>query len=418
MWTSKRRLLTRHTGVPHPGRHVRLLASGIYAAALLLVVPLAAQVPNDTASLTGTDTTSSPVPGDAPATARPASPTASGDAAAARAQAIRDSLDRAEAARNAKDGGWSRFPRPKGWAVLAVIFFGALGALAGDLVADGTRLDRWRRDDTGWTLGFPGRLLIGMVAAMIVVLGLRPPNASWPVLISTALAVGTASEAILLAVMASWKVRMAENETRRVRNAGMEQLEGLRVGMRAVHEAAVQGASGAGRALNGMESHPGAGLAEQVDRLAEQAKAEFLASTRHPAGEMPAAPPRVPSAREVHSRVFERSFTEVGDLGGRVFRTEAAAGRKEVVITYKVPDSDFSELLVDDVPIPSNGEGVHRAIVGPGEHSLHCRAQTRPNAEYEVEIADPAEARWKPDPPRTAAPSGIINDLQPFTTNG
>jgi len=109
---------------------------------------------------------------------------------------------------------------------------------------------------------------------------------------------------------------------------------------------------------------------------------------------------------------------KAGKRRDRTFRTEAAAGRKEVVITFKVPSSDFSQLLVDDVPIAPDGEGVHRAIVGPGEHVLHCRAQTRPNEEYEVEITDPEEARFKPDPPMAAAPSGIINDFFPFTING
>jgi len=115
---------------------------------------------------------------------------------------------------------------------------------------------------------------------------------------------------------------------------------------------------------------------------------------------------------------FEAIGFEADDFGAQSFRTEDAAGRKEVVITYKVPESEFSELLVDDVPISSDGNGVHRALVGPGEHMLHCRAQTRPNVEYEVEITNPEEARWKPHPPRAAAPSGIINDFHTFTING
>ncbi|HYJ78758.1 MAG TPA: hypothetical protein VEW03_04075, partial [Longimicrobiaceae bacterium] len=358
----------------------------------------------DTARSDRTETTLSAAPGSAPGVARPTP--AVERAAAVRARAAEDSIANAEIERNARDGGWGRFPGPWPLAVLVIVVLGALGALAGDLVADGTRLDRWRRDDTGWTLGFPGRLLIGVVTALIVVLGINPPNGSWPVLMSTALAVGAASEAILLAVMASWKARMAESETRRVRNAAVQKIEGMRVGMLAIHEAAAHGAT--------------AGLAAQVDRLAKQAKAELLAETVHPADVSPATPLVSSSNRKV---LMRDSFDVTGfagdDFGGAgAALAKGATGRKEVVITYKVPDTDFSELLVDDVPIAPDGEGVYRALVGPGEHVLHCRAQTRPKVEYEVEITDPEEARWKPVPPRRADSNGVINDFMTFNING
>jgi oxalate decarboxylase/phosphoglucose isomerase-like protein (cupin superfamily) len=92
--------------------------------------------------------------------------------------------------------------------------------------------------------------------------------------------------------------------------------------------------------------------------------------------------------------------------------------RKEVVIVYEVPSSDFKELLIDDVPIAPGNDGRFRALVRPGKHRLHCRARTRPDEEYEVEILDPEEARWRPDPPRAADPEGIINDFRAFHING
>lgn len=394
-------------------RSLAPLVLTLAAAALLLAGQLPAQVPANTTPPGATNTTSSTVRTDSPQAVRPAAAPA---AAGASTRTRGDSTGAAEMERNAKDGGWSRFPRPVGWAVATIILMGALGALAGDLVTDGARLDRWRRDETGWVLGYPGRLLIGVVVALIVVLGIKPPDGSWPMLISTALAVGAASEAVLLAVMASWKVRAAEFETRRVRNVAVEKIETMRVG---IHAATARPTTRAAATSHAMEAHHGDGLAEQVDRLAERAKAELLAETGQPATEPPASPLLAPAIRGGLVREsFGRNMPVAGIRAGGPLRTEAAVGRKTVVITYNVPDSDFAELRVDDVPIPSDGDGVHRALVGPGEHVLHCRAQTRPGVEYEVEITDPEEARWKPDPPRTAAPSGIINDFESFRING
>jgi hypothetical protein len=160
-------------------------------------------------------------------------------------------------------------------AVLAIILLGALGALAGDLVADGGRLDRWKRDDNGWLLGFPGRLLIGVVTALIVVLGLNPPGGSWPVLMSTALAVGAASEAVLLSVMASWKARMAEQEKERVVTTTANTIQGAREDVRAVSAAA----AGAGAEAKSFGASSETGVAEQIDRILARAQASVLAQS-------------------------------------------------------------------------------------------------------------------------------------------
>jgi hypothetical protein len=347
----------RHNATGRSFGFIGRLASAALVATLLAAHPLAGQATSDTTASPGTDTTTSAARVDSPrATPRQGS-SATDESVAARARAVEDSLAAAETARNAKDGGWGRFPRPIGWAVFAIIVLGALGALAGDLVADGTRLDRWGRDDSGWTLGFPGRLLIGVVTALIVVLGIRPPNGSWPVLLSSALAVGAASEALLLAIMASWKARIAENETRRVRNAAVEKIESVRVGIRAIQEAAARGAGGAGGALERAGGSATAGLGAQVDRLAERAKAEFLAETEHPAD---SSIPLV--SHSIRKAPMRDSFETTGfDVGGGT-SVLAAKGKKTQVIAHLVAGEDIETALItsDDEPDGVDFEGSAR----------------------------------------------------------
>lgn len=99
-------------------------------------------------------------------------------------------------------------------ALLVIVALGALGALAYDLAADGGRLDRIRRDDQGWTLGWIGKLVVGVVAALVM-LALNPWDGWWQ-LIGTALTAGIGGEAILLAIAAT---RAAEREAKKARDA-------------------------------------------------------------------------------------------------------------------------------------------------------------------------------------------------------
>jgi hypothetical protein len=90
-----------------------------------------------------------------------------------------------------------------------VALSGAIGAFAADLVTDGGRLERWRADASGWALGFLAKLIVGAVAALIL-LTLNPPGGSWLTLIGTALAAGVGGEALLLAIVAGRKADQAE----------------------------------------------------------------------------------------------------------------------------------------------------------------------------------------------------------------
>lgn len=101
-------------------------------------------------------------------------------------------------------------------ALLAMVVCGAVGAFASDLAADGGRLEWMKREENGWTLGFLGKLIVGSVAA-VVVLTINPPDGAWS-LIGTALAAGVGGEAILLAILASRRADRADDETRQVRD--------------------------------------------------------------------------------------------------------------------------------------------------------------------------------------------------------
>lgn len=287
---SIRSIEPRLPGAAPPARYSRRLASICAAVLLLVVAPLAAQTTDTTAQKSGAGATT---PGTTPrtdttpqksGTTQPGSPANSlvtPDSIrrrddSLRISALRDSLGVARK-RLEKPGGWGEFPGSAVTAVLAIILLGALGALAGDLVADGGRLDRWKRDDNGWLLGFPGRLLIGVVTALIVVLGLNPPGGSWPVLMSTALAVGAASEAVLLSVMASWKARMAEQEKERVVTTTANTIQGAREDVRAVTAAAAGAGAGAETKSFGPSSETG--VAEQIDRILARAQASVLAQS-------------------------------------------------------------------------------------------------------------------------------------------
>lgn len=103
------------------------------------------------------------------------------------------------------------FPAPLWLALLVTAAAGAVGAFAADLVTDGGRIEQWRRDEAGWSLGFVGKMIVGLVAA-VVFLTLNPPGNAWVALVGTALAAGVGGEAILLAIVASRRAQAAETD--------------------------------------------------------------------------------------------------------------------------------------------------------------------------------------------------------------
>lgn len=186
----------------------------------------------------------------------------------------------------------SGFPEPVWGALLTVMVSGALGAFAADLVTDAGRVERLRRDGTGWVLGFIGKMVVGSVAALIL-LTLNPPGESWLTLIGTGLAAGVGGEAILLAIVSARRTQQAENERDaakqnavRIANDAAEKIESFRV--LAVAAGGVRG-SGAGVGLESVrKAAPGdpspASSAEDaqslLDIFAERSKAEILATAR------------------------------------------------------------------------------------------------------------------------------------------
>lgn len=89
---------------------------------------------------------------------------------------------------------------------------------------------------------------------------------------------------------------------------------------------------------------------------------------------------------------------------------DPAEARKELVIEYEVPDSDFQELRLDGRRLRLVG-GTARARVAAGTYRLHARGITQPDREYSIKITAPEEAKWIPDPKRRADSRGRINDL-------
>lgn len=151
-----------------------------------------------------------------------------------------------------KDGGFSPY--------LLVPFLGALGGLAVDLLADGGRLDRWRRDEGGWVLGFPAKMFVGAVAAVITQ-ALSPASEPWR-LIGTALAAGVGGEAILLAIAnakradaAKKDAEQAREQTKQVNAVGKAELRQVEATAVAAHRA-VAGAGAAGTHRLGVDGAP------------------------------------------------------------------------------------------------------------------------------------------------------------------
>ncbi|MBB4637497.1 DUF4257 domain-containing protein [Longimicrobium terrae] len=186
----------------------------------------------------------------------------------------------------------SGFPEPLWGALLGVIVSGALGAFAADLVTDAGRIERVRREETGWALGFIGKMVVGSVAALVL-LTLNPPGESWLTLIGTALAAGVGGEAILLAIVSARRTQQAENErdvaedkAARIAHDAVEKIESFRV----LVTTAAEGHDFHGHAdlapgrPAGMDSLPASSSAGQfrglLDTFAERSTTEILASAR------------------------------------------------------------------------------------------------------------------------------------------
>jgi hypothetical protein len=120
-------------------------------------------------------------------------------------------------------------------ALAIIALCGALGAFAADLVTDGGRLDRWRSEPTGWGLGFVAKMIVGAVAALIL-LTLNPPGGSWLTLIGTALSAGVGGEAILLAIVAGRRADRAEAEAKAAGERESRTLSRAQATLRSVRE--------------------------------------------------------------------------------------------------------------------------------------------------------------------------------------
>lgn len=160
------------------------------------------------------------------------------------------------------------FPIPVWLALIVAGLCGAVGAFAADLVTDGGRIEQWRRDEAGWSLGFFAKMVIGLVAA-IVFLTLNPPGDSWPSLVGSALVAGLGGEAILLAVIASRRAQEMEHRAEEV----IARLEGVPAIVRAAGRERMLVPNDGGAALFADEAQ-GSTLQEVVDAYVDNAVAE------------------------------------------------------------------------------------------------------------------------------------------------
>jgi len=145
------------------------------------------------------------------------------------------------------DGG---FPLPLWLAFAAVALCGAAGAFAADLVSDGGRIERPTRTDTGWMLGWPGKLMVGAVAALVTLV-LNPPDRAWATLVGTALTAGAGGEALLLAIASKRQADAAEHDRDRAREqvrvitrTSHEQIEAARQSVLAAYRTHAEAPSG------------------------------------------------------------------------------------------------------------------------------------------------------------------------------
>jgi hypothetical protein len=221
----------------------------------------------------------------------------------------------------------SGFPEPLWGALLAVILSGALGAFAADLVTDAGRIEPVRREESGWTLGFFGKMVVGSVAALIL-LTLNPPGESWLTLIGTALAAGVGGEALLLAIVSARRTQQAENErdaaeesAARIAQDAAEKIESFRVlAITAAegHDLHADASFAPERLSVTDDSTPVLSSAERfrslLDTFAERSTAEILASARAETTRSITA-----AVRAILVRVLNRNDVDtrkLKDLGG------------------------------------------------------------------------------------------------------
>jgi len=165
------------------------------------------------------------------------------------------------------DGG---FPLPLWLAFAAVALCGAAGAFAVDLVSDGGRIERPTRTETGWILGWPGKLMVGAVAALVTLV-MNPPDRAWATLVGTALTAGAGGEALLLAIAARRRDDAAEHDRDRAR----EQAQVLVRTSREQIEAAGQSVLAAYRTHVGAPSgHPDGGTGDRFEGSVDGAFAQ------------------------------------------------------------------------------------------------------------------------------------------------
>lgn len=173
----------------------------------------------------------------------------------------------------------SGFPEPFGLSLFLMVACGAVGAFAADRASDGGRLERPGRYEQGFMLGFLGKLIVGSVAAVIV-LTLNPTGDAWWSLMGTALTAGLGGEAIILARMAALQAQedkkdreAAEHETTRVDAQWAEKLETFRVIAIETHDRlAAPGTFGA----TALEAPAPASFERIVNTFAQRARAEMV----------------------------------------------------------------------------------------------------------------------------------------------
>lgn len=173
----------------------------------------------------------------------------------------------------------SGFPEPFGLSLLLMVACGAVGAFAADLVSDGGRLERPGKYEQGFMLGFLGKLIVGSVAAVIV-LTLNPTGDAWWSLMGTALTAGLGGEAILLARLATLQAQedkkdreVAQHETTRVDAQWAEKLETFRVIAIETHDRLAAPVIRTASALDGAVP---AGFEQIVNTYAQRARAEMV----------------------------------------------------------------------------------------------------------------------------------------------
>ena len=129
--------------------------------------------------------------------------------------ADRSSIEAEETTQGPRDAD---FPPPFWGALLAIAVCGAVGGFAADLAADAGILARGKRTAAHYQIGWPAKLIVGTVAALVI-LTLNPPG-GWASLIGTALIAGLGGESVLMPIINARKAQAAEAQTEKILEAG------------------------------------------------------------------------------------------------------------------------------------------------------------------------------------------------------